>query len=152
MAEHCHFISSFSLRIWVHACGGLDGPRAPAHTCSPQRTLGYRRSTLIYISPSQISLYLKKKKPMAALWGGVSSHFRDPRGQLQWWIYPLQSEPPLQRFLVHFWVTYHLLHPVCSHMYHPRGCTGHMNTNEIKMCSIRYLLKFCFHYQSQTRF
>lgn len=61
MAEHCHFISSFSLRIWVHACGGLDGPRAPAHTCSPQRTLGYRRSTLIYISPSQISLYLKKK-------------------------------------------------------------------------------------------
>ena len=42
---------------------------------------------------------------MAALWGGVSSHFRDPRGQLQWWIYPLQSEPPLQRFLVHFWVT-----------------------------------------------
>lgn len=62
MAEHCHFISSFSLRIWVHACGGLDGPRAPAHTCSPQRTLGYRRSTLIYISPSQISLYLKKKK------------------------------------------------------------------------------------------
>ena len=159
MAEHCHFISSFSLRIWVHACGGLDGPRTPAHTCSPQRTLGYRRSMLIYISPSQISLYIYiyiciKKKPMAALWGSVSSHFRDPRGQLQWWIYPLQSEAFTAvvscTFLGYFIICYVQCVPICTTQEAAQATWIQIKSNCVY--SIRYRLKFCFHYQNQTRF